>query len=655
MPRTLLAPVAGLVSLLGAACAGGAMSLREPPPPPQTVHGALGLRVAYPRQDVPTTAGPGAWFVVRSESTYVIPARDSTFIFGSVGRGDARLSVNGQDIPVYPTGGWIAWVPLPEDSVARFDIVAAAGGDTARMSLWAPVARGFVPPAEGVWIDSTSLSPSGDRWIRPGEGVRLEVRAAPGALVQLRLDDSTVVPLITEAAPEDLPWGERAFGTVRPGVRPGRLDRYVGWHVGRIGPDPGAVLSPDSAPAPDDSAWAWVEAVREADTARARWPLRIGLVDPAAPPVVVVNDDTAGTGGTDSVLAGRPAPWGTYHWFFPTGTLAAVSGRWDSQVRLQLSRSTVAWVDAPDVQPLPSGYPPPGGRVRSLRLLPGPTSLLLRVPLPARIPYRVAEAEREVTLTLYGVAADVDWIQYSGTDSLVEIIAFEQPDEDVTVIRVTLSRPVWGYRTRWSGHDLELEIRRPPVIDRRKPLEGRLIALDAGHPPGGAIGPTGVRERDVNLEVALRARDLLEERGARVYLTRSGDSALSLAARPRAAEAAGAEILISIHANALPDGVNPFVNNGTSVYYYHPRSAPLARALDRALVAQLGFRDLGMGRGDLALARPTWMPAALTEGLFLMLPDQEAVLASREGQDRYARGLVEGLEAFLRERAQEQP
>jgi len=655
MPRTLLVPVAGVVSLLGAACAGGAISLREPPPPPQTVHGALELRVAYPRQDVPLAAGPGSWIVVRAESTYVIPARDSTFIFGSAGRGDARLSVNGHDIPVYPTGGWIAWVPLPEDSVARFDIVAAAGGDTARMSLLAPVARGFVPPAEGVWIDSTSLSPSGDRWIRPGEGVRLVVRAAPGALVQVRLDDSTVVPLITDAAPEDLPWGERAFGTVRPGVRPGGLDRYVGWHVGRFGPAPGAVLSPDSTPAPEDSAWAWVEAILEADTARARWPLRMGLVDPAAPPVVVVNDDTAGTGRTDSVLAGRPAPWGTYHWFFPTGTVAAVSGRWDSQVRLQLSRSAVAWVDAPDVQPLPSGYPPPGGRVRSLRLLPGPASLLLRVPLPARIPYRVDETEREITLTLYGVAADANWIQYSGTDSLVELIAFEQPAEDVTVVRVTLSRPVWGYRARWSGHDLELEVRRPPVIDRRRPLEGRLIALDAGHPPGGAIGPTGVREPDVNLQVALRARDLLQERGARVYLTRSGDAALGLAERPRAAEAAGAEILVSIHANALPDGVNPFVNNGTSVYYYHVRRAPLARALNRALVAQLGFRDLGVGRGDLALARPTWMPAALTEGLFLMLPDQEAVLASREGQDRYARGLVQGLEAFLRERAQEQP
>jgi N-acetylmuramoyl-L-alanine amidase len=46
------------------------------------------------------------------------------------------------------------------------------------------------------------------------------------------------------------------------------------------------------------------------------------------------------------------------------------------------------------------------------------------------------------------------------------------------------------------------------------------------------------------------------------------------------------------------------------------------------------------------------MPAVLVEGLFIMLPDQEAVLASEDGQWRYARGIVEGLEAFLVERAQ---
>src|SRR5207244_8434824 len=115
------------------------------------------------------------------------------------------------------------------------------------------------------------------------------------------------------------------------------------------------------------------------------------------------------------------------------------------------------------------------------------------------------------------------------------------------------------------------------------------------------------------------------------------------------AELHDADVLVSIHANALPDGVNPFTNNGTSVYYFHARSAPLARALDRALVAELGVRDLGMGRGDYALVRPTWMPSALTEALFIIMPEQEALLASDDGQWRYARGGARGIEAFLRE------
>ena len=108
-------------------------------------------------------------------------------------------------------------------------------------------------------------------------------------------------------------------------------------------------------------------------------------------------------------------------------------------------------------------------------------------------------------------------------------------------------------------------------------------------------------------------------------------------------------MLVSIHANALPDGINPFVNNGTSVYYFHPRSAALARALDRALVAELGVHDLGMGRGDYALVRNPWMPSALTEGLFMMIPEQEALLDTPDGQQRYARGVAKGIEDFLRE------
>jgi N-acetylmuramoyl-L-alanine amidase len=153
--------------------------------------------------------------------------------------------------------------------------------------------------------------------------------------------------------------------------------------------------------------------------------------------------------------------------------------------------------------------------------------------------------------------------------------------------------------------------------------------------------------------VALELQRMLEGAGARVVMTRTDATPVALGARPRLADSLGADLLLSIHNNALPDGVNPFPNNGTSVYYNHPRSIPLAAAVQRALVRRLGLRDLGIGRGDLALVRPTWMPAVLTEGLFMMVPEQEAMLRSEEGRRRYAQGVFEGTREFLRGRARD--
>jgi N-acetylmuramoyl-L-alanine amidase len=623
-----------------------------PPPPPALVEGPLAIRVVHPPPQGPS--GPvrdGS--VIKADSQYAVGSADSVFIYGSVGRGDARLTVNGRAVPVYPTGGWIAWMSVPGDSVARFRLVATAGADTARATFEAPVAPRFTAPRFGAWVDTTAFAPRGALWVRPGEGYALSVRAVPGARVRAILPGGDTLVFFPDSAASPRAWGQDAFDLANPGRGAPRRDRYVAWQVGAFGPDPGHVMSPRTAPAPDDSAWAWLEVTRWPDTARFRWPLRAGVVQAGPPPVVVVDDDTAGTGDTDGVLPGRPVPAGTYHWFFPNGTVAPVSGRRGDQVRLQLSRQSVAWVDAVGVIPLRPGTPPPGGIARSMRLTPEPGSVTLRVPLSQRIPFRVDEAGSRVVLRLYGVAADMDWIQYGGTDPFVRLIEFAQPSADEVEISVNLAEPVWGYRTRWEGSDLYLEIRRPPGIDGGAPLRGRRIALDPGHPPGGARGPTGVYEPAVTLGVARKLRSLLEEAGAEVLMVRDGPAAVGLIERTTRAEEADAEILVSIHANALPDGVNPFANSGTSVYYYHPRAAGLAREVNRGLVRQLGFRDLGMGRGDLHLARPTWMPAVLVEGLFIMVPDQEAVLVSEDGQWRYARGVLEGLEQFLLRRRED--
>jgi len=104
---------------------------------------------------------------------------------------------------------------------------------------------------------------------------------------------------------------------------------------------------------------------------------------------------------------------------------------------------------------------------------------------------------------------------------------------------------------------------------------------------------------------------------------------------------------VSIHLNAFPDGTNPFRANGTGTYYFHPHAKLFASLMQRSLVPELGLRDLGMFRENLALCRPTWMPAVLTEGLFIILPDQEAAIRTSEYQDAYARGIVTGLEHFF--------
>ncbi len=634
---TLMLPVFG-------ACAGRG-TFPVPVPAPPVTYGELEVRFAYPKvsDTVEVSGGVTHYHAAQNQ---VFPRVDSVFVFGTVGTGDATLEVNGVAVDVYPTGGWIAWLPLPDDSVAVFRVVASSGAEVSRAVLTVPVVRSFSPPDRGAWIDSTSYSLTGDVWLAPEEGYQLSVTTHPEASVDLLFPDGTSEAMIPEASALRPSWGEMAFGT-GPGEDAVVRRRFVLWRHGVFGPDPGPVLSPNDTTAVPDPRWVAVRAVVGTDTVYSRWPLRLGHVRVFPPVVAVIDDDQGRTGDTDGVTPGRPSVSGTYHWFFPNGTVARVSGRIGGRVRLKLSSQTVSWMNAVELAELPPGTPPPVGTTNPIRLTPGDESVVLRMPFDRRYPFRVDESDFSLTVTLYGLTADMDWLQYGGSDRLVRRMSFAQQGTDEVTVTLELSELVWGYRTRWEGTALILEIRRPPAIDGSNPLRGLTVALDAGHPPAGSTGPTLVGEWDVTLGVARKTAELLRGEGANVFMVRDSDAAMGLSQRTARAEESGADILVSIHANALPDGVNPFVNSGTSVYYYQPRSTRLARDLNSALVRQFASRDLGFGRADLAMVRPTWMPAALTEGLFIMLPDQEATLTSDEGQLRYARGVLEGLMKFL--------
>jgi N-acetylmuramoyl-L-alanine amidase len=619
------------------------------------VHGPLQIRVVYPGPDDR------------------VDARDSTFLFGSVGTGDAALTVNGMKIPVAPNGAWLAWLAIPPDSVMQFNLVARTATDSALLVYQARRVRRFLPPSGGLWIDSASIVPQGRVWWPRDEFLPVSVRAAPGAEVKIRLPDGTVVPLVADPRLDSVPSAIRAFDRDTLNlVRPPLADRYIGVLRGAsLGPDPGPVLS--RAPAESACAPAAVspvapcqrvrrtsvprdartlvpvlEASIGADTVRVTWPVQLALLD-TVPVLTELDDDTARTGTTDRLTVGRARPNATYFWFFPTGTRAVVSGRLGDDLRLRLSRQADAWVPVADAQPLPRGLPGLRATVGSATMTRLPDRLSFRIPLSQRIPFLVSETPHALSVRLYSAVGDVNWIRYGATDPYLTLITWRQAAGDEVVFDFELAGPVWGYRTRWDRNDLILEIRRPPAVDPHHPLAGRLIVVDPGHPPLGATGPTGLREADANLGVALELRREFEEAGARVVMTRTTDSTVDLLPRVNLADSVNAELLISIHNNALPDGVNPWTNQGTSVFYNHPRSLPLARAVLHGLERELGMRDLGVGRGDLALVRPTWMPAILCEGLFMMIPQQEYALRSEEGRRRYARGVYEGVVEYLKQ------
>lgn len=642
--------------LLTVACGGSAAPPAVPVPANRILAESLGTSRALP--PVPVVRGPLGLHVAYPPPDAVLQIRDSSFLFGTAGTGEAKVTVDGQPARVWPNGAWLAYVALPTDSLVQVHIDARTASDSAVLDY--PVRR-VVPDAGrltvgAAWVDTLSLAPSGRVWLGQGEYLTLGVRAAEGAQVRLRLSDGTSVPLTPQPGALEVTAGVRAFDRDTARLRtPVVRDRYVGLLRGRaVGPDPGDVLPLPFALVPVDTAWATVEAIVGADTARARWPLQVAVLD-SMPLVAELTDDTAQGTVPDSLTVGRAVPGGTYTWFFPSGTRAAVTGRRNGDLRLRLSREAEAWVPVVEARAVARGGPAPSAVVGSVTVTPAADRASVRIPLSQRVPFRVDETDRALVVTLYGASGDVDWMRYGATDSLVRRMSWRQDAADEVSLTFELSRPVWGYRTRWDRSDLVVDIRRPPVIDEGQPLRGRLIAVDPGHPPGGATGPTGLSEAEANLGVAFELRRLLEEAGAKVLMTRTTDSAVDLWPRVHLAEQAGADVLISIHNNGLPDGINPFVNNGTSVYYNHPRSVPLARAIQAALLSRLGLRDLGIGRGDLALVRGTWMPSVLTEGLFMMMPDQEAALRSADGRHRYAQAVLDGLREYLRTYAAQSP
>lgn len=207
-----------------------------------------------------------------------------------------------------------------------------------------------------------------------------------------------------------------------------------------------------------------------------------------------------------------------------------------------------------------------------------------------------------------------------------------------------------GYSGEYQGNDFVLKIRKPPLINERKPLKGITIAIDAGHggSEAGAIGCLGHKEKDIALSISKRLETELKKRGAKVFMTREDDIYVGLKDRVEKANREDAVVLLSIHGNALPDGLDPNKISGTSIYYYYNQAKPLADILLDTMTKQLGTNNDKVRQASFALARNTNALSLLIETAYLINPDDNSKLINPEFQNDCAKAIADGLEMYFK-------
>lgn len=179
--------------------------------------------------------------------------------------------------------------------------------------------------------------------------------------------------------------------------------------------------------------------------------------------------------------------------------------------------------------------------------------------------------------------------------------------------------------------------------ERRYPM--KTVILDAGHgkKDSGAVGATKKLEKNFNLSMVLKINELLKKNPEiNVILTRSTDVFVELVDRAKIANKAGADVFLSIHANA--GGTDA---RGSETLYTKEIDKAFATTIHKYLMAATGLADRKCRSQNLSVCRNTQMPAALIEPGFLTNPAEEELLFNEEFQNKLAVAMAQGICEYL--------
>jgi len=551
------------------------------------------------------------------------------FIFGAANNPAARVFVNGLPMRMYSNGAFMGMVPISTGDFL-FKCIAQTESDSAEVIINVVVAPYLTTTRnDTIAIDSTFFLPGQNIELRAGDYLEIAFKGTPGLTASFSIPGLIEDAEMVEAPPrKEFYWGESVFGVGKITPTPDVAGIYCG----------GLFIKQDTEMDTVEIEFELLGANGISATAIA--PGRLTVRNDSSPRIVEL---------TEEITVARTGSGLGYQMFLPEGVKLWVTGKKGTYYRAQLNSLEDIWVPESNLKFLPAGTPIPSSTIELVRSRNFDRKVRITFHLRERLPFKIAQLNDPSALivSIYGATSNTDWIRYDFEDPLLREMSWSQPVNGVYEVKILLDqKQQWGYNPYYDGTNLELEIKKPP---KKFSLKYMTICIDPGHgPDNGAIGPTRLKEKDANMQLSLTLKEKLEKKGAKVFLTRKDHHGAALAVRTKLAAFVQADVLLSIHHNALPDGVNPFANKGSSTYYYHPQSHALAVAIQKRLQTKLKLTNFGLYYDNLSICRIPQMPAVLIEPAFIMHPDEEMQIRTRKYKKNAADAIVKGLEDFLK-------
>jgi len=188
------------------------------------------------------------------------------------------------------------------------------------------------------------------------------------------------------------------------------------------------------------------------------------------------------------------------------------------------------------------------------------------------------------------------------------------------------------------------------------PVTNRSVIIDAGHGGGdpGAVGISGTLEKEINLSIALKLQDFIEQNGGVVLMSRTDDNGLGnskredMKIRKKLREENSGDIFVSIHLNSFPQ---ESCNGAQTFYADNEESKLLAEKIQKNMVKYLDESNSRIAKKltDVYLLKNVNIPSVIVECGFLSNSKEERLLSDEEYRSKIAFSIYVGIMEYFNE------